>query len=330
MPDQTHKLPLGPGRQAIYSPDAEEAILGCAIINPDCLEEVKFLAAQDFHLHKHRWVWEALLALESRQEQIDLLTIAEELERSHHLEESGGVDYLGGLINVVPTSLHAEAYARIVKRDARRRRLLETATRMAKGAYDEQCDLDEFSAQIASELVGQMEARTGAVHIREVASELYDQINDALAAPRELIGYSTGLRDLDYVLGGLLCPQVFYLSGKSAIGKSRLAAQLAFTVSYNLTAQGVPVAYYSMEMARTSVARRQLSTLSGVGERAMRTGQVADAEIGALLNSINKLSCAYSFFISDDRHWTTSSLRADLSRLMAEHGVRVFVLDYME
>jgi replicative DNA helicase len=123
---------------------------------------------------------------------------------------------------------------------------------------------------------------------------------------------------------------VFFLTGKSGIGKSRLAAQLAFDISRHAALSGVPVAYYAMEMQRSRVVRRQLARMSSVPTRAMLTGRVDDYKIPELVQAFTDLSSGYRFFLSDGRHWTTAALRADLTRLTQEHGVKVVMLDYLE
>jgi replicative DNA helicase len=321
----------GPNRAALYSAEAEEAVLGSVLINPDALTDVRpLLQADDFHLHKNRWVFDAFLRLAEAHQPIDLLTVSDELERRHQFAELGGTAYLTHLINTVPTSLYVEAYALIVKRNAVRRGLLEIASETARAAYAEDVDIPDYTARLVTRLLHNMEMPRGAVPIAEVVSEVYDELQLALEHPTDLAGYSTGLADLDHVTGGLQAPQVFFLTGKSGIGKSRLAAQLAFDISRHAALSGVPVAYYAMEMQRSRVVRRQLARMSSVPTRAMLTGRVDDYKIPELVQAFTELSSGYRFYLSDDRHWTTAGLRADLTRLTQEHGVKVVMLDYLE
>src|SRR4029078_7033229 len=116
----------GPNRSAPHAVEAEEAVLGCILINPDAYNEVaELLAPDDFYLHKNRWIWNAIVALNARRAPLDTITISEELERNTQLAEAGGTVYLNQLITVVPTSLHAVAYANIVPEESLRRRLIE-------------------------------------------------------------------------------------------------------------------------------------------------------------------------------------------------------------
>jgi replicative DNA helicase len=321
----------GPNRATLYSAEAEAAVLGSVLINPDALTNARLLLQADyFYLHKNRWVWGAFVRLADARQPIDTLTVSDELERRHQLDEIGGTAYLTHLINTVPTSIYVEAYAHIVRRQAVRRGLLEIASETANAAYAEDLDVADFTARLVTRLLHNMEMPRGAVPIAEVVSEVYDELQLALEHPTDLIGYSTGLADLDHVTGGLQTPQVFFLTGKSGIGKSRLAGQLAFDISRHTALAGTPVAYYAMEMQRQRVVRRQLARMSSVPTRTMLTGRVADARLPELVQAIADLSSGYQFYISDNRHWTTAALRADLTRLTQEHGVKVVMLDYLE
>ena len=97
------------------SRDAEEAVLGSIMINPEAYYDVaEFLQSADFYIHRHRWIWEAFVRLHESRTPIDILTVTEELDQQGQLAEVGGAAYLTALINNVPSSLHAIAYGRIV------------------------------------------------------------------------------------------------------------------------------------------------------------------------------------------------------------------------
>ncbi len=119
-----------------HSREAEEAVIGSVMINPEAYYDVaQFLQADDFYIHRHRWIWEAFTRLHERRTPIDFLTVSEELDQKGQLAEIGGPAYLTALINNVPTSLHAEAYGHIVEESAIRRRMLTAANEIAKLAY---------------------------------------------------------------------------------------------------------------------------------------------------------------------------------------------------
>src|SRR4030042_2546588 len=121
-----------------HSREAEEAVLGAVLINPESYFEVSpFLWSDGFYILRHRWLWESFMRLHERRAPIDFLTVVEELDQLGQLNDVGGPAYITTLINNVPSSLHAEAYGRIVEQTAIRRRLLQAAHQIAKLAFQE-------------------------------------------------------------------------------------------------------------------------------------------------------------------------------------------------
>jgi hypothetical protein len=149
---QTQTLPFGPeappaeelaetpSTSAIpHNREAEEAVIGAVLINPDIFSDLAaFLRANDFYIIRHSWIWEAFIHLHEKSIPVDFLTVSDELESAGRLAEIGGPAYLTALINQVPTSLHAEAYGRIVQDASIRRRMLTDANQLATRAYDYQ------------------------------------------------------------------------------------------------------------------------------------------------------------------------------------------------
>ena len=122
-----------------FSREAEEAVIGAVLINPEAYYDVaQFLRGEDFYIHRNRWIWDAFTQLQENRTPIDLLTVTENLEQGNRLGEIGGPAYLTTLINQVPSSLHAEAYGRIIQESAIRRRMLLSANEIANLAYDKE------------------------------------------------------------------------------------------------------------------------------------------------------------------------------------------------
>ena len=112
---------------------AEFAVLGSVLIDSECLSEIKFLKADDFYDERCRWVYEVMLQLGIKADQI---TVADGLARARKLEAVGGCSFLSQLVLVVPTSFHCRYYAEIVKDYSERRQAIQSAGQQAKQAYD--------------------------------------------------------------------------------------------------------------------------------------------------------------------------------------------------
>ena len=125
MTTSDNSKPREPSRLAPNSVEAEEALLGSILIDPDAMLDLDGkLAASDFFIVKNALIFEAFDRLYRRGAAIDYLTAIEELRGMGQLEEVGGPAYLTYLLNHTPSSLYAEAYGELVKRSSYRRQVM--------------------------------------------------------------------------------------------------------------------------------------------------------------------------------------------------------------
>ena len=128
-----------------HNREAEEAVLGAVLIDPACFPRLAaILKPQDFYIIKHWWIWQVFEHLAKAGEPIDFLTVPSELVKTGRLKESGGRAYLTALMNQTPSSLNAEAYARLVREHAARRQILESISQTAAFVGDPKKSLDEI------------------------------------------------------------------------------------------------------------------------------------------------------------------------------------------
>lgn len=306
----------------LFSPETEAAVLGAVLINPGVLPSLP-LRKEHFYIHRHRYIWEVLDSLLRKTTPIDFVTVIDELERRNYLKDVGGPAYLTKLINDTPTSLHAEAHAQTLLDLARRRQWRDTAHRIVKLADDTGSDLEAEASQIVDELVAAVKADKGAVQVGEFAGEVLIEISDRRSDPKEIWGIPTGFADFDDITGGLQAGEILYISGTPGIGKSILAAQMGFQMAQ----ARYPGVIYSLEMPGRQVVRRQLSALTKIKTRNLKTGRIDDGEFAAILEQVDRME-EIPLYMSDGVQWTTASLRADLARMKTQFGVQWFVLDY--
>ncbi len=153
----------GPDKSVPANLEAEEAVLGSLLIDPDAIIKIAaFLRADDFYREKNGWIYQAILDLHERREPADFVTLVDELGRRQILQEVGGVAYVTSLINGVPTAVHVEHYAHIIERTSTLRRLIGAAGQVAALAYEEAQDLDEVVDRAEQLIFGVSERRARA------------------------------------------------------------------------------------------------------------------------------------------------------------------------
>jgi replicative DNA helicase len=175
------------------------------LINPDAYYDIaQFLQPDDFFIVRNRWIWETFTRLNETRSPIDFLTVIERLTENNQLQEVGGAAYIMALINQTPTSMHAEAYGRIVEDNSIRRRMLASANELAKLAYDRQQTVDTLLDEAEKSIFGLSErrVRNDLQPIQQVLGEVYDRVDQLSRRSEEIYGVPTGLIDLDRLLAG--------------------------------------------------------------------------------------------------------------------------------
>jgi replicative DNA helicase len=315
-----------------YSVEAEEAVLGSILIDPEAILCVMpLLRVPDFFVVKNGWVWDVLVSLHERREPVDFLTVCNELETRGQLAEAGGAAYVSHLINVVPTAIHAEGYARIVERAALKRRLLGAASDIARLAYDEDQangDQDDLVAQ-AAQMVFNTQAGTlgrNVLSMHEASSRFYDRIRYLYDHAGEPLGIPTGLGDLDQLLGGLQRGDLVIVAARPGVGKSSLLASIMLNAARRFRQRTL---MFSLEMSSEQVTQRLVSLESGINGQRLRLGQLREDEWPLFIQATDRLS-GYPLWIDDTAGIPTTTLRAKASRMRAERGLDLVLIDYLQ
>ncbi len=330
IPSESATAPTTPSPTAVpHSREAEEAVVGAVLINPEVYYDVaQFLQADDFYIHRHRWIWEAFASLHEQRIPIDLLTIGEELDRKGQLSEIGGPAYLTTLVNQVPTSLNAESYGHIVESHSIRRKMITAANSIASLAYDEDSTVDNVMDEAEKAVFGVSERRLrhDMEPIRQVMSVVYDQVDERAQRSDEIFGVPTGFIDLDKMLGGLQASDLLIIAGRPGQGKSGFLLSIARNAAVTHKKH---VAIFSLEMSNEQVAERLISQETGIDSQTLRTGKLHEAQWPLFAQAIEVLSDTH-IFLDDTPAITPLQLRTKCRRLHLEHHLDLVVVDYLQ
>ena len=313
-----------------HDPDAEEAVIGSVLVDPESITKVThFLKAADFYIGRNRWCYEACLALFERDEAINQVSVAHELHGLGRLEDSGGAPYLAHAVESTPTSVHLEHYGRIVQRTSVMRQLITAARNIAEIGFDGGSDV-ENALDRAEEMLFRVRTGRGTRdfrHLREVL-DVYMEDTAALEMDqgRNLAPIPTGFTQLDELLGnGLQRSDMVVVAARPSLGKSTLA----FNVARHAAEQGASVGIFSLEMSAEQIAVRLLSGEANVDSHRLRIGLLSDAEESRILDAIGLLS-ELPIYIDDTPIQGVVEMRGKSRRLQAEHGLDLLVVDYLQ
>ena len=328
-PEPVERISLPATPVIPHNREAEEAVVGAVLINPEAYYDLaQFLQADDFYIVRHRWIWEAFTRLHEKRSPLDFLTVTEELDNAGQLAEIGGPAYLTALLNQVPTSLHAEAYGRLVEAEAIRRRMLTAANQIATLAYNERESVEYIIEESEKSIfnVSERRLRHDVKPIRQVMSEVYDRIDELAKRPEDIVGVPTGFIDLDRMLGGLQPSDLLIIAGRPGQGKSGFLLSVAKNAAL---LHKKHVAIFSLEMSNEQVAQRLISQQTGIDSQHLRTGKLDDNERDLFVHSIEVLGDT-QIYLDDTPAITPLALRTKCRRLQMEFGLDLIILDYIQ
>lgn len=312
-----------------HSQDAEEAILGSLLIDPDAILEVaSFLKPEAFYREQNRWIYQAILDLHEAREPLDFITLAEMLRKRDQLEDAGGEAYLIGLLNAVPTSVNARSYGRLVEGAALRRRMIRAASAIANLAYDEDEDVNVVldRAEQALFSISEERATRDLMPLRDIARDYLDRIEELHARGDDMIGVPTGFVDIDRLLGGLNKSDLLIVAARPGMGKTSFQLGMALHAGMRHAKR---VAIFNLEMSGEQLVQRMIAAETRIDSQRLRRGQLHEQEWPIFLEAIGRLS-ETKIFIDDTPSITPLQLRTKCRRLYAEHGLDLIMIDYMQ
>lgn len=316
-----------------HSVEAEQGVLGCLLLNPaevlpQCIE--KFVAgAEVFYDLRHRAIYNAALEMWDKDTPIDLITLQQHLRDNQQLEGIGGLSYLAGLPDAVPSAANIDYYADILTKKFMLRRLVAACAEISSDAYSEQGDAEGIVTAAASAMdrVADLTINeSGVATMRQLVPVAMDYIENLHLHAGQVTGLATGLPDLDVMTWGLQPSEMVVLAARPSMGKTALGLNIAVHVATQLQ---LPVAVFSMEMSKESLMVRTLCSLAHVSNTNIRRGFLSERDFQRLSSAGQTLHRS-PMFIDDTSALGILQLRARARRLHKQHGIRLVVIDYLQ
>jgi replicative DNA helicase len=309
--------------------EAEQSVLGAILIDRETIIEIaEFLRPEDFYRQAHANVYKAMLELFERREPVDLVTVAEVLERNEDLDGIGGRAYLSTLANQTPTAVHAVQYARIVERKAVLRNLIGAAGKIAGIGYEDPAEIQEAIDRAESELfaVSNRRITAGFAQLRELLHAAYDRLDYLHAHRGELTGVPSGFTDMDALTTGFQKSDLIVVAARPSVGKSSFALNIA---EHAAVTRHLSVGLFSLEMSKEQLVLRLLSSVANIDSKRLRTGFLEELDFARIAPAMNDLSEA-ALYIDDTPNITSMELRTKARRLQAESGLDLVIVDYLQ
>ncbi len=313
-------------RQIPYSIEAEQAVLGSILIDPNCIGDVlERLSAGDFYLDTNRMIFETLSDMFVDGKTIDVVTVIDEAVAKGHAEKVNR-DYFLQLVNATPTAANVRQYADIVRGKSMLRELQSVADDIMGYTRSQQED-PQTIADLAEQriyAVRQGKEIKGFTHIKEAITAVYDQLDALASEPGKLPGITTGFRELDNYIGGLNKSDLILLAARPGMGKTALAMNIAVNAAKK---SDKAVVIFQLEMSKEQIAARALSSQGLIDSKKFRMGSLDDSDWKKIADASDIL-CGKKIYIDENPGITVPEMKAKCRRLGNELGL--IVVDYLQ
>lgn len=318
-------------RSLPHTAEAERAILGGIVIDNGLISQaIELLKPEDFYVPSHRRIFIAMIALFERGAEINPILIGEELKKENALESVGGISFITNLTYGLPHSTNIAHYAKLVRGKSMLRQLIRAANKITQEALEQEDEPELIldHAEHAIFLLADERIRQGFVHVKPIAEQLLEKIQEMEGRSSVLTGLTTGFADLDKLTSGLQRQDLIILAARPSMGKTSFALMLAENAAIHVP--GSVVGVFSLEMSKEALVMRMLCSQGNIDAQRFRNGFLSRPEWAQIAKSLGTLADA-RIFLDDTAGISVLEMRAKARRLAAEQKrLDLIVVDYLQ
>ena len=312
-----------------HSSEAERAVIGSMMMDSDAIQiAAENLTAEDFYEGQYGVIFSSLVDMQRQGIGVDLVTIQSKLREMEVPPELTSTEFIGDLINSVPTSANIKYYVKIVREKSVLRRLIDVTEKVAADCYLDRQPVEELLENTEKQVFDVVQKRSSGAFedIREVVLRTLDGIEQAAKKKGHVTGLETGFRDLDYKTTGLHGSELILVAARPAMGKTAFVLNMA---EYIVLHSNSTVAVFNLEMNKEQLVSRMLAMNAKVDSQKIRTGSLEDEEWGKLVESVRRLGNS-NLVIDDTSGLTPAELRSKCRKLKMERGLDLVIIDYLQ
>ena len=312
------------------SAEAERAILGGVVLDNGLISQaIELLRPEDFYVPSHRRIFMAMIALFERGAEINPILIGEELKKENALESVGGISFITNLTYGLPHSTNIAHYAKVVRGKSMLRQLIRASNKITQEALEQE-DEPEIILDHAEQAIFQLadeRIRQGFVHVKPVAEQLLEKVQEMEGRAAVLTGLTTGFADLDKMTSGLQRQDLIIVAARPSMGKTSFALMLAENAAIHA---GAVVGIFSLEMSKEALVMRLLCSQGNIDAQRFRNGFLSRPEWAQIAKSLGILADS-KIFLDDTAGISVLEMRAKSRRLAAEQKkLDLIIVDYLQ
>ena len=314
-------------RQMPQSVEAEQAVIGSMLIDPECVPTViEQLRPEDFYIEENRRIFETIYSMFNNAIRIDAVMVLDQLKSAGYYDDAGGRAYLMQLMDLTPTSAGVKEYASIVRDKSMLRAIATAGAEIERLAISEEGSASELAELAEQKIYNVRHGREikGLSHIKSVIMDLYDQLDERSRSDSDIPGISTGFRDLDYALTGLNKSDLILVAARPGMGKTAFALNIALNAAKSSKKD---IVVFQLEMSKDQLAGRFLASEALIESQKLKTGNLGEDDWIKIARATNALAKT-KIYVDDNPAITVAEIKAKCRRLGDDLGL--IVIDYLQ
>lgn len=310
-----------------HSLEAEQSVLGCVLIDADCMEEaVASINADCFYFPQHRAIFSAMMLMYAESRVIDPVVLVDTLTKSGKYDTAGGREYLLQIKESVPSTVNIGEYIKIVKEQYYLRTLIDVSNEIIGQATSGEAEASKIldNAEQLIYNIKQGREKNGPTKISEViVNDVYNKLAQITGEDKDKYkGIPSGFGMLDKYLTGLNKSDLILIGARPAMGKTSFALNLAQNISMGARKKCI---VFSLEMTKEQLAERLLSAQAGVESQKLKTGELTNDEWVRLGNAAGQFNDV-ELYLDDTSSITVPEIKSRIRRLK---NVDAIIIDYL-
>jgi len=310
--------------------DLEAAVLGALVLERDAILKID-LIPEVFYKQEHQEIFRAVIAINERGGNIDLLTVAKHLRDTGKIESIGGPGYLAQLTRNVASAANIEQHAKFLLQSYFRREIIRLSSEMGSMAYDQSNDIEEILAvydstvsQIDAVIAGKRKGREIIAVMKDLSREVERRCT--LASKGGIVGVPTGFTELNKLTAGWQPGNMIVFAARPAMGKTAIGVN-GFAKAAAQSGKWVNI--FSLEMEDIRLVERLVLGSSNIDPEAMRSGKMT-ADDWDKFNAASSELAALPIFIDDTPFAKISRIR-NIARANRKAGkCDLILIDYLQ
>lgn len=320
-----------------HSIEAEQGVLGCILLDPVesmglCADGLKAGAAAFYDL-RHQTLFGCLHGMHNASQPMDIISVQQRLRDDGRLESVGGIEYLAGLQDSVPSAAILSHYLAIVREKHTLRKLLNTCAGAIARVHEHEGEVESLLDEVEGDILRINEDRlaesngSGLCNSKHVLKEFLTELEHRHATQGTIHGIRSGFHKFDNMTDGIQRGELLVIAARPSIGKTAIAVTIANSACVQ---DKVPTLIITCEMSQRSLMRRLVSVVSSVPMQTLKKGCITEGDSKALTAAQIAIGRAPLHFLDAIGGHTIASICTAIRRAVKSHGVQLVILDYLQ